>query len=138
MSKENLFEEKVLYIEEENNSTEEQKDKTEKNNEEKKEEKENDEIKKRKEELKSKLRDGLNQKPNDDDEKNRNIKKMKKLGGKFNFKAFIMLLFIITIAMSSSSFLKDVNTTPSNEIGYSQFIQKIENSEIKKVNEKEG
>ena len=138
MSKENLFEEKVLYIEEENNSTEEQKDKTEKNNEEKKEEKENDEIKKRKEELKSKLRDGLNQKPNDDDEKNRNIKKMKKLGGKFNFKAFIMLLFIITIAMSSSSFLKDVNTTASNEIGYSQFIQKIENSEIKKVNEKEG
>ena len=110
MSKENLFEEKVLYIEEENNSTEEQKDKTEKNNEEKKEEKENDEIKKRKEELKSKLRDGLNQKPNDDDEKNRNIKKMKKLGGKFNFKAFIMLLFIITIAMSSSSFLKPVSS----------------------------
>lgn len=138
MSKENLFEEKVLYIEEENNSTEEQKDKTENNNDEKKTEQENDEIKKKKEELKSKLRDGLNQKPNDDDEKNRNIRKMKNLGGKFNFKAFIMLLFIITIAMSSSSFLKDVNTTASNEIGYSEFIQKIENSEIKKVNEKEG
>lgn len=137
MSKENLFEEKVLYIEEENNSTDEQKDKTE-NNKEKKEEKENDEIKKRKEELKSKLRDGLNQKPNDDDEKNKNMRKMKNLGGKFNFKAFIMLLFIITIAMSSSSFLKDVNTTTSEEIPYSQFIQKIENSEIKKVDEKEG
>ena len=138
MSKENLFEEKVLYIEEENNSTEEQKDKAKDNNEEKKEDKENDEIKKRKEELKSKLRDGLNQKPNDDDEKNRNIKKTKKLGGKFNFKAFIMLLFIITIAMSSSSFLKDVNTTASEEIAYSQFIQKIEDSEIKRVDEKEG
>lgn len=148
MSKENLFEEKVVLIEEENNSTDSKEnekvnDSTENNNKDEQENKKDqqqdpeNEIKQKKEELKSKLKDGLNQNSNKNDE-NKNIKKMRQLGGKFNFKAFIMLLFIITIAMSSSSFLNDTNSSASEEIGYTQFIQKIENSEIKKVNEKEG
>ena len=148
MSKENLFEEKVVLIEEENNSTDSKEnekvnDSTENNNKDEQESKKDqkqdpeNEIKQKKEELKSKLKDGLNQNSNKNDE-NKNIKKMRQLGGKFNFKAFIMLLFIITIAMSSSSFLNDTNSSASEEIGYTQFIQKIENSEIKKVNEKEG
>lgn len=144
MNRKELLEEKVLYIEEEQN-TEEEKElpKKEENGTEGKqpegneseEKKKQDEIQKRKDELKSKLKDGLNQNKSEDDKNNN---KMRTLGGKFNFKAFIMLLFIITIAMSSSTFLKEINKTPSNEIGYSQFIQKLENKEIIKVNEKEG
>lgn len=153
MNRENFIEEKVFYIEEEEvkdsenkekpkedekkTSQEPDKQKPQENEEKKNEEKEkiHDEIKERKEELKSKLRDGLNQNSNKEEERNN---KLKNLGGKFNFKGFVMLLFIVTLIASAPALLSTNAKTPSNEIGYSEFISHVRNKEIIKVNEKEG
>ena len=153
MNREDFMEEKVLYIEEEEVRESEKKEKPQEDEkktseepdskkpqedeEKKKEEKEkiHDEIKERKEELKSKLRDGLNQ--NNTKEEDR-ANKLKSLGGKFNFKGFVMLLFIVTLIASAPALLSTNTKTPSNEIGYSEFISHVKNKEIIKVNEKEG
>ncbi|MFV0579881.1 MAG: ATP-dependent zinc metalloprotease FtsH [Fusobacterium ulcerans] len=147
------MEEKVLYIEEEEVRESEKKEKPQEDEkktseepdskkpqedeEKKKEEKEkiHDEIKERKEELKSKLRDGLNQNNNKEEDR---ANKLKSLGGKFNFKGFVMLLFIVTLIASAPALLSTNTKTPSNEIGYSEFISHVKNKEIIKVNEKEG
>ena len=153
MNREDFIEEKVFYIEEEEVKDSEKKEKPQENEkktfqepdnkkpqedeEKKNEEKEkiHDEIKERKEELKSKLRDGLNQNNNKEEERNN---KLKSLGGKFNFKGFVMLLFIVTLIASAPALLSTNAKTPSNEIGYSEFISHVRNKEIVKVNEKEG
>ena len=99
-----------------------------------------DEVKERKEELRNKLKEGMaqnnnkNNKNKDKDEEN----KFKQLGGKFNFKGFIMLLFIITLVMSLPAMLSDTGKTPSNEISYTEFVQSVKDGKIKKVDEKEG
>jgi len=154
LNREDFIEEKVFYIEEEEVKDSEKKEKPqedekkttqepdnkkpqedeEKKNEEK--EKIHDEIKERKEELKSKLRDGLNQSSNKSEEDRNN--KLKSLGGKFNFKGFVMLLFIVTLIASAPALLSTNAKTPSNEVGYSEFINHVKNKEIVKVNEKEG
>ena len=64
--------------------------------------------------------------------------KFKQLGGKFNFKGFIMLLFIITLVMSLPSILSDTGKSPSNELSYTEFVQSIKDGKITKVDEKEG
>lgn len=153
MNREDFMEEKVLYIEEEEVRESEKKEKPQEDEkktseepdskkpqedeEKKKEEKEkiHDEIKERKEELKSKLRDGLNQNNNKEED---HANKLKSLGGKFNFKGFVMLLFIVTLIASAPALLSTNTKTPSNEIGYSEFISHVKNKEIIKVNEKEG
>lgn len=153
MNREDFIEEKVFYIEGEEVKDSEKKEKPkedekktsqepdnkkpQEDEENKNEEKEriHDEIKERKEELKSKLRDGLNQ--NSDKEEDRN-NKLKSLGGRFNFKGFVMLLFIVTLIASAPALLSTNAKTPSNEIGYSEFINHVKNKEIIKVNEKEG
>lgn len=153
MNREDFMEEKVLYIEEEEVRESEKKEKPQEDEkktseepdskkpqedeEKKKEEKEkiHDEIKERKEELKSKLREGLNQNNNKEED---HANKLKSLGGKFNFKGFVMLLFIVTLIASAPALLSTNTKTPSNEIGYSEFISHVKNKEIIKVNEKEG
>jgi cell division protease FtsH len=153
LNREDFMEEKVLYIEEEEVRESEKKEKPQEDEkktseepdskkpqedeEKKKEEKEkiHDEIKERKEELKSKLRDGLNQNNNKEEDR---ANKLKSLGGKFNFKGFVMLLFIVTLIASAPALLSTNTKTPSNEIGYSEFISHVKNKEIIKVNEKEG
>lgn len=153
MNREDFMEEKVLYIEEEEVRESEKKKNHKKTKRKplknqivkshrkmkkrKKEEKEkiHDEIKERKEELKSKLRDGLNQNNNKEEDR---ANKLKSLGGKFNFKGFVMLLFIVTLIASAPALLSTNTKTPSNEIGYSEFISHVKNKEIIKVNEKEG
>lgn len=154
MNREDFIEEKVLYIEEEKEvrdsekkekpredekktSQEPDSKKPQEDEEQKKDEKEkiHDEIKERKEELKSKLRDGLSQNSNKEEDRSN---KLKSLGGKFNFKGFIMLLFIVTLIASAPALLSTNTKTPSNEIGYSEFISHVKNKEIIKVNEKEG
>lgn len=154
MNREDFIEEKVLYIEEEKEvkdsekkekpkedekktSQEPDSKKPQEDEEQKKDEKEkiHDEIKERKEELKSKLRDGLNQNSNKEEDR---TNKLKSLGGKFNFKGFVMLLFIVTLIASAPALLSTNTKTPSNEIGYSEFISHVKNKEIIKVNEKEG
>ena len=154
MNREDFIEEKVLYIEEEKEVKDSEKKEKPKEDEKKtsqepdskkpqedeeqiKDEKEkiHDEIKERKEELKSKLRDGLNQNGNKEEDR---TNKLKSLGGKFNFKGFVMLLFIVTLIASAPALLSTNAKTPNNEIGYSEFISHVKNKEIIKVNEKEG
>lgn len=67
-----------------------------------------------------------------------NSKRFKNLGGKFNFKGFIMLLFIITLIMSLPSLLADRESGAVEDIGYSQFNTMLEQGKITKVDEKEG
>ena len=96
-----------------------------------------DEVKERKEELRNKLKEGMSQKKDDKEDKEEESK-FKQLGGKFNFKGFIMLLFIITLVMSLPSMLSGTGKTPSSEISYSEFVQSVKDGKIKKVDEKEG
>jgi len=154
LNREDFIEEKVLYIEEEKEVKDSEKKEKPKEDEKKtsqepdskkpqedeeqiKDEKEkiHDEIKERKEELKSKLRDELNQNGNKEEDR---TNKLKSLGGKFNFKGFVMLLFIVTLIASAPALLSTNAKTPNNEIGYSEFISHVKNKEIIKVNEKEG
>lgn len=145
MEDKNLFEEKENLNKEVNN--EEEKKEVLKEEEEKKPENSNDdgrkkefeeEVRERKEELKNKLKEGLNQNSSSNGKKDEEPNKFKQLGGKFNFKGFIMLLFIITLVMSLPSILSDTAKTPSNEIAYSEFVSKLKSKDIVKVDEKEG
>ena len=97
-----------------------------------------EEIEERKEELRSKLKEGLNQTSNDKKDDNNSSKRLKNLGGKFNFKGFIMLLFIITLIMSLPSLLAEKEIGTSETIGYSNFITMLQEKKITKVDEKEG
>ena len=97
-----------------------------------------EEIEERKEELRSKLKEGLNQTSNDKKDDNNSSKRLKNLGGKFNFKGFIMLLFIITLIMSLPSLLAEKEIGASETVGYSNFINLVQDKKITKVDEKEG
>lgn len=65
-------------------------------------------------------------------------KKIKSLGGKFNFKGFIMLLFIITLIMSLPSIMGSKSEENVKNIDYTQFISMLNDKKIKNVDEKEG
>jgi cell division protease FtsH len=126
-------------------SKDEQKDdnKTTENHEEKRKHEFGEELKERKEELRKKLQEGMdhhNMNSSNNGGKNgeNNSKRFKNLGGKFNFKGFIMLLFIITLIMSLPSLLADRESGAVEDIGYSQFNTMLEQGKITKVDEKEG
>ena len=113
---------------------EEKKDTEKTENSEKKEEPQKEPEKERKEktpeqkreELKSKLSSGMRM-------------QFKKEGrGKFSFKGFVMLVFVITILLSLPTMLSDMEKTPAKDVSYTQFIQMTENKEINRVEEKEG
>ena len=97
-----------------------------------------DEVKERKEELRNKLKEGMAQNSDKNSKNKDEENKLKQLGGKFNFKGFIMLLFIVTLVMSLPAMLSDTRKTPNNEISYSEFLQSVKDGKIKKVDEKEG
>lgn len=103
------------------------------NEESEKEKKENDEIQRRKEELRNKL----NEDRNKNDGSNRE-EKNRKLGGKFNLKGLIMLLFIITLVMSFPTFFKNNETRNAKNVTYTEFLEKVKNKEIDKIEEKES
>ena len=126
-------------------SKDEQKDdnKTTENHEEKRKHEFGEELKERKEELRKKLQEGMdhhNMNSSNNGGKNgeNNSKRFKNLGGKFNFKGFIMLLFIITLIMSLPSLLANRESGAVEDIGYSQFNTMLEQGKITKVDEKEG
>ena len=58
--------------------------------------------------------------------------------GKFSFKGFVMLIFVLTILLSLPTMLKDVEKTPAREVSYTEFIKMSENKNIARVEEKEG
>ena len=58
--------------------------------------------------------------------------------GKFSFKGFVMLIFVLTVLLSLPTMLADVEKIPSKEVSYTEFIKMSENKQIAKVEEKEG
>ncbi len=83
----------------------------------------------KKDELKEKLKSGLNNGKKPEDGKGK---------GKFNLKGLIMLLFIITLFMSLPSLMSDKQQSKTKDVGYSEFIDLVKNNTIVKLEEKEG
>lgn len=130
----NIPEEEKAEVKEEEKSSQKETKKEEKTEEEKKEtpkeEIKEDERPKtaeqKREELKSKLSSGMKM-------------QFKKEGkGKFSFKGFVMLVFVVTLLLSLPTMLSDMEKTPAKEVSYTEFIKMSENKQIKRVEEKEG
>ena len=130
----NIPEEEKAEVKEEEKPSQEETKKKEKTEEEKKEtpkeEIKEDERPKtaeqKREELKSKLSSGMKM-------------QFKKEGkGKFSFKGFVMLVFVVTLLLSLPTMLSDMEKTPAKEVSYTEFIKMSENKQIKRVEEKEG
>lgn len=100
------------------------------------EEKENPKIEKRiyvnnEEDLKKILRESFGNAKN-----NRNPKKM---GGKFNFVGFLLLIFIVAVALSFPKFMKDSKSNEEiREVSYTTFVKSIEEKQFQRVEEREG
>ena len=58
--------------------------------------------------------------------------------GKFSFKGFVMLIFVLTVLLSLPTMLADVEKMPAKEISYTEFIKMSENKTISTVEEKDG
>ena len=130
----NIPEKEKAEVKEEEKPSQEETKKEEKTEEEKKEtpkeEIKEDERPKtaeqKREELKSKLSSGMKM-------------QFKKEGkGKFSFKGFVMLVFVVTLLLSLPTMLSDMEKTPAKEVSYTEFIKMSENKQIKRVEEKEG
>ncbi|SJZ34576.1 cell division protease FtsH [Cetobacterium ceti] len=136
---EGLVEKETLrYLSEDQEDKKNEKDQTveDKN----KDDSEYDELGERKKELKAKLKHGMRKGGNlEDEEEDENPKGSKRpRGGKFNFKGFIMLLFVITLFMSLPSLFSDTNKGNLKSVSYTEFVKLADNKDIKIVNEKEG
>ncbi|KDE70653.1 cell division protein FtsH [Fusobacterium necrophorum DAB] len=124
IEKESKEEEIQKTFEEENKSTDSS------------EEKENPRIEKRiyvnnEEDLKKILRESFGNAKN-----NRNPKKM---GGKFNFVGFLLLIFIVAVALSFPKFMKDSKSNEEiREVSYTTFVKSIEEKQFQRVEEREG
>ncbi len=100
------------------------------------EEKENPRIEKRiyvnnEEDLKKILRESFGNAKN-----NRNPKKM---GGKFNFVGFLLLIFIVAVVLSFPKFMKDSKSNEEiREVSYTTFVKSIEEKQFQRVEEREG
>lgn len=90
-------------------------------------------LEERKRKIKEKLKEGMDK--NKEDKKSQ---EKREIGGKFNLKGFIMLLFIITIILSLPSMFNTKESTNVKTISYSQFTKDIQESKLVKVEEKEG
>ena len=124
IEKESKEEEIQKTLEEENKSTDSS------------EEKENPRIEKRiyvnnEEDIKKILRESFGNAKN-----NRNPKKM---GGKFNFVGFLLLIFIVAVALSFPKFMKDSKSNEEiREVSYTTFVKSIEEKQFQRVEEREG
>lgn len=111
----------------------------------KKEDNDFDELGERKKELKEKLRYGLKKGKgsfdDDDDDDNDDFDNKgpkREKGGKFNFKGFIMLLFVITLFMSLPSLFSDSSKGNLKDVSYTEFMKLAQDKQLKIVDEKEG
>lgn len=101
-----------------------------------------------KEELKEKIEEPKEEKK-EENKKQERVKKDKKSseddnkpprepGGKFNFKAILMLVFIVTVILSFSSFWSNRKDDEAKVIGYTEFVTDLTAGKFTKVSEKEG
>lgn len=69
----------------------------------------------------------------------KNNKNPKKLGGKFNFAGFLLLIFIVAVALSFPKFMKDSKSNEEvRELSYTSFVKAIEEKDFQRIEEKEG
>ena len=112
------------------------------NTEDKVEEKQDDvynELEERKKELKSRLKYGMKKGPKDSNRKGKEENdKNTSPKNKFNFKAIIMLVFVVTMFMSIPSMLQNKEKMTGNEVKYTEFVQKIKSGDIKSIKERDG
>lgn len=80
----------------------------------------------------------LKHKIKEEDEKNSHKKPDNGGFGNINFRNVMLLVALLTIIFYIFNMKPTSNNTTSNEIGYSEFINKINNSEIVRVEEKSG
>ncbi|MGL5000586.1 MAG: ATP-dependent zinc metalloprotease FtsH [Cetobacterium sp.] len=121
------------FIEEEpkkhnENNDSDNNDEANKDNEEEKQEESKIEEKKRK--LKEKLKEGMG--------KDKDSEDGRELGGKFNLKGFVMLLFIVTIILSLPTMFSKSDTTNVQTISYTDFIKNMKEDKLVRVDEREG
>ena len=118
-------ENKKQETEEKKPEAEKEKDSEKNSQEEKAEEKKEKTPEEKREELKSRLSSGMKM-------------QFREGKGKFSFKGFVMLIFVLTILLSLPTMLEDVEKTPAREVSYTEFIKMSENKNIARVEEKEG
>ena len=111
--------------EEKKPEAEKEKDSEKNSQEENTEEKKEKTPEEKREELKSRLSSGMKM-------------QFREGKGKFSFKGFVMLIFVLTILLSLPTMLEDVEKTPAREVSYTEFIKMSENKNIARVEEKEG
>lgn len=111
--------------EEKKPEAEKEKDSEKNSQEENTEEKKEKTPEEKREELKSRLSSGMKM-------------QFREGKGKFSFKGFVMLIFVLTILLSLPTMLEDVEKTPAREVSYTEFIKMSENKNIVRVEEKEG
>ena len=111
--------------EEKKPEAEKEKDSEKNSQKEKAEEKKEKTPEEKREELKSRLSSGMKM-------------QFREGKGKFSFKGFVMLIFVLTILLSLPTMLEDVEKTPAREVSYTEFIKMSENKNIARVEEKEG
>lgn len=124
LAEEDVDEEKN-NIDEENNNVDENNEEQEIEGRKNKEEKTEEILDDKKKELKSKLSSGM-----------KSSFKIKK--ARVSFKGLIMLVFIVTMLLSLPNMMTDMDKTPAKTISYTEFVNSIENSVFKSVEEKEG
>lgn len=61
------------------------------------------------------------------------------MGGKFNFVGFLLLIFIVAVALSFPKFMKDSKSNEEiREVSYTTFVKSIEEKQFQRVEEREG
>ncbi len=122
------------FIEEEPKKDETKDD--EANNDKSKEQDEKEQLEERKRKIKEKLKEGMD-KENSENGKNKKDPE-REVGGKFNLKGFVMLLFIVTIILSLPTMFTSNQVTNIKTISYSQFVKDVTDGKIQTVDEREG
>ncbi len=69
----------------------------------------------------------------------KNNKNPKKLGGKFNFVGFLLLVFIVAVVLSFPKFMKDSKSGEElHEVSYTSFVKSIDEKKFQRIEEREG
>lgn len=122
------------FIEEEPKKDGSDDDEADKDNDKKSdEEKQKEELEERKRNIKEKLKEGIDKGKQDKDSND-----PRELGGKFNLKGFVMLLFIVTIILSLPTMFSKSDTTNVKVVSYTDFLQDVKDNKIVRVDEREG
>lgn len=122
------------FIEEEPKKDGSDDDEADKDNDKKSdEEKQKEELEERKRKIKEKLKEGIDKGKQDKDSND-----PRELGGKFNLKGFVMLLFIVTIILSLPTMFSKSDITNVKVVSYTDFLQDVKDSKIVRVDEREG